>query len=231
MELTNSGCSINKTTKDKMAKVITRNQTRQRIAPRVEEIEEEQEQIETKAEKKVVVTKGLAALMTNWKNAFGKAEAFFPQAVQYIIDEQTTKDELKQALIEFRGLEVPSLNNELSTLWRVKDYPDEVEAYANGEINEATGRVWTVRDLRAVGRKPQENKAPGKSVEDKFVELMGKVARYGITEVKLGLNDFIAQARVSYREEHATVTGQKAKAAAAAKEANDEEEGLEEVED
>lgn len=203
-----------------MPKVITRNQQRPRIA--VQEEAEVEEQVETKEEPKVVVvSKGLANLMTKWKNAFGQYESYFPQACQYIIENGTTKDELKQALIEFRGLEKPTLNNELSVLWRVKDHPEEVEATLNEEINPETGQVWRVRELRQVGVKPQTNKTD-RSVEDKFIDLMDKVASYGIKEVKLGLNDFINQARTSYREQHATITGQQAKVAAAAKEAEEE---------
>jgi hypothetical protein len=204
-------------------KVVTKN----RLQPRAEVEEEVEETVETKAEpkKQVIVSKGLATLMTKWKNAFGQYEAYFPQACAYIIREGTSRDELKQALIEYRGLEAPTLNNELSVLWRVKDHPEEVEACLNEEINPDTGQVWRVKDLRKVGAKPQLNRTE-KSTEDKFVDSMDKVAIYAIKEVKLGLNDFINQARVSYREKHAEITGQKVKAQAAAKE-NDEEEEAE----
>jgi hypothetical protein len=186
--------------------------------------EEAEEQIESKAEPKaVVVSKGLASLMTKWKNAFGQYEAYFPQAVQYVIENGTTKEELKQALIDYRGLEVPTLNNELSVIWRVKDHPEEVEACLNEEINPETGQVWRIKDLRKVGMKPQLNRSE-KSSEDKFVDSMDKVASYAIKEVKIGLNDFVTQARTSYREQHAAITGQKVKAQAAAQNQEEEEE-------
>lgn len=205
-----------------MAKVITRNQTRSR--PVVEVEPDIEEQVEEKAEPTtVVVSKGLATLMTKWKHAFGQFEAYFPQACQYVIENQTTKEELRQALKEYRGMEVPTLNNEVSVIWRVKDHPEEVEACLNKELNPETGQIWTVRELRNVGVKPQLNRSE-KSVEDKYVEMIEKIAIYAIKEVKAGLNDFVNQCRVTYREQHAIITGQKVRAQAAAKEANDEEE-------
>jgi hypothetical protein len=208
-------------------KVIAKN----RIRPQVEEETEDMEQVEEKAEPKasVAVSKGLATIMSKWKNAFGQYEAFFPQAVQYVIENGTTKDELKAALQEYRGLEVPTLNNELSVIWRVKDHPEEVEACLNEEINPETGQVWRIKDLRKVGMKPQLNRNE-KTAEDKFVDSMDKVATYAIKEVKIGLNDFITQARTSYREQHASITGQKVKAQAAARDQDEEENTEEEAE-
>lgn len=200
-----------------MAKLTVQTKNRLRSNPVVEE--EEAEETEAKAEPKVTVNKQLAKLMTDWQAAYGKAESYWPKIVMFVIENETSRAELKQALKDFRGLEVPTLNNELSVIMRVKDYPEKVQECLDGELS--------VRELREVGRKKQEGKEE-EEPEERVGKLLDKAASFAIEEAAMEVDDFTKAARLSYKRRFSAISAKQAKAAAEAEEEGEEGEEEEE---
>jgi hypothetical protein len=119
-------------------------------------------------------------------------------------------------------------NNELSVIFRVKEFEDEVRACIEGDDNPATGEPWQVRDLRKLGVKTQEG--GGRDPEDSFKKKVHNLAKYAIEEAQLELADFIAECKAAYKEEHAKAEAAAVRAAEKDGEPEGEEEGEEEDE-
>lgn len=199
-------------------KVLTKRNIRPVVKPDVEE----EEETETGSETKVVVTKALAQLITNWDKAEKTAESYFPRVVAFVIENETTREELRQALLDIRKMAKLTANNEISVIMRVAEFPDEVQACIDGDDNPATGEPWKVRELRDLGKKKQEG--GGRDPEDSFKKRIRTVAKYAIEEAQLELADFVAECKAAYKEEHAKAEAR----ATRAEEGDGETEGQEE---
>lgn len=183
---------------------------------------EPEEEVETKAETKVIVSKSLAVLINNWEKAEKTAEAYWPKVVQYVIENETTREELRQALMDIRGMKKLTANNEISVIMRVSEFPDEVQACIDGDDNPETGEPWQVRQLRELGKKSQEG--GGRDPEDTFKRRIKTVAKYAIEEAQLELADFTAECKAAYKEVYASL---EAKATREKKEGGNSEGGEE----
>lgn len=206
--------------------MATKTLTKRNIRPAVRE--ETDEEVETKAEAKTVVSKALATLVSGWDKAAKQFDSYFPRIVQYVIENDTSKEEMRQALIDFRGMKPLTANNELSVIFRVAEYPNEVQACIEGDDNPATGEPWRVRDLRDLGKKTQGD-GTGRDPEDSFKKRIRNVAKFAIEDAELELADFIAECKAAYKEVHAALEAAAVRAQEKA-EGSEEEEGEEEEE-
>jgi hypothetical protein len=207
--------------------MATKVLTKHNIRPIAKPDADVDEEVETKAEK-VVVTKALAVLINGWDKAEKAAEAYWPKIVQFVIENETTRDELRQALVDLRGMKKITANNELSVIYRVAEFEDEVRACIEGDDNPDTGEPWQVRDLRKLGVKTQEG--TGRDPEDSFKKRIRNVAKYAIEEAQLELADFIAECKAAYKEEHAKAEAAAVRAAEKDGEPKEEEDGESEEE-
>lgn len=190
--------------------MATKVLTKRTVKPAVEVDEDTDTETETKAEPKVIVTKALATLISNWDKAEKTAESYFPRVVAFVIENDTSREELREALLTIRKMAPLTANNEISVIMRVKDFPDEVQACIEGDDNPATEKPWQVRELRDLGKKKQEG--GGRDPEDSFKKKVRNVAKYAIEEAQLELSDFIAECKSAYKEEHAKAEAREAKA-------------------
>lgn len=189
--------------------MATKVLTKRTVKPAVEV--DEDEEVETSSEPKVVVTKALATLITGWDRAEKQAEAYWPKIVAFVIENETKREELRQALLDIRKMAKLTANNEISVIMRVSDFPDEVQACIDGDDNPATGEPWKVRELRELGKKKQEG--GGRDPEDSFKKKIHNVAKYAIEEAQLEQADFIAECKAAYKEEHAKAEARATRAA------------------
>jgi hypothetical protein len=181
---------------------------------RIEDDTELDDETEAKAEPKVVVNKQLSRLMSEWKNAEDKADSYFPRIVQFVIENDTERKELKQALLD-RGMKDLSAVNEVSVIMRVSEFPDEVQACIDGEFEGG------VRALRELGKKKQEG---SDDPETKFKKSIERVATFAIDQVDLDQADFVAEAKSAYKKAYAKLEAKEARNAAKAKDGADEDE-------
>jgi hypothetical protein len=184
-----------------------------RPKPRIEDDTDLDTETESKAEPKVVVNKQLARLMSEWKSASEKADSYFPRVVQFVIENDTDRKELKQALLD-RGMKDISAVNEVSVIMRVSEFPDEVQACIDGEFEGG------VRALRELGKKKQEGTD---DPETKFKKSLARVAIFAIDQVDLDQADFIAEAKSAYKSAYAKLEARAARKESS--EAETEEEG------
>jgi hypothetical protein len=162
-----------------------------------------EEEAESKAEP-IVITKALAKLMSEWNQSALKTDSYFPRVVQFVIENDTTKDEIKKALIELRGMTKLTAGNEISVIWRVREFPDEVQACIDGEDNPETGETWKVRELRKLGKTDQD--AGGRTVEDTFKRKLGNLAKYAVEDAKLERPDFLQECKEAWNDAYAKAT-------------------------
>jgi hypothetical protein len=188
--------------------VLTKTKSASKVLPKNRAIErvDEEEDVETKEEPeaKTIVSKGLAKLVTEWTQAVGKADSYFPKICQFVLEEGTEKKELKKALMEIRGMAKLTAGNEVSVIMRVIDYPDEIQKAIDGEI--------TVRELRDIGKEEHEGKDDPETKLEKGIKRM---ASFAIKELEMDQPDFLAQCKSAYKDRHAAAVAAEAKKAAA----------------
>jgi hypothetical protein len=195
-------------------KTTSKIQPKNRAITAAEEDEDVETETETKAEPKTQISPGLAELVTKWATAVGRADSYFPQIVQYVIEEGTERKELKQALMDIRGMEKITANNEVSVIMRVSEYPEEVERCLNKEI--------TVRQLRDTGKKEHDDKD---DPDTKFEKSLNRIAGQAITEIRLNREDFLAMCRSAYNKKNGDIKAKEARAAEAKESGDGEGEG------
>jgi hypothetical protein len=145
---------------------------------------ETEPQTETKEEAKVVVSKGLATLVSEYHKTFTAGDSYWIKIVDYCQKQKTTRKELEVALVEIRGLKRLTALNEVSKIMKGVEHPDLIKRCREGKI--------TVRQFRDMITKKQEGTEEKEdSVEDRTSKSLVRIAKNAIIDGRIAEEEFL----------------------------------------
>ena len=154
------------------------------------------DEVESKAEPDVIVDKGLGNLLKEWHQADRKAESYFLRIIEYVQENDISRQMLKKGLIEMRGMAELTANNEVSKVFKCIEQPDLVQ--------QAVDKKITVRELRDRVTKRQEGTD---DPEQKLKKRLRLVATFAISEDDLNYDEgqFLRESKRAYKDAYAKI--------------------------
>jgi len=183
-----------------MAKLTvgTKNRTVSKIQPKktakIEDDTSLDDETETKEGATVVVSTGLATLCKQWENSVVEGKSYWLKIVRYCINNETSREELKEALITLRNMKPLTAANEVSKIGKAVERPDLVKKAEKGQM--------TIEELREAVSKKQE----GTSKPDvQLRKSLKRIAMFGIQTLEMDEETFLAEAQEQFKEAEASV--------------------------
>jgi hypothetical protein len=162
--------------------------------PNIEDDTTLDDEPEVKEGATVVVSSGLATLCRQWESSIVQGKGYWLKIVRYCIDNETSKEELKEALITIRNMKPLTAANEVSKIGKAVEHPELVRKAEKGQL--------TIEALREQVTKKQE----GSTKPDvQLRRSLKRIAMFGIQTLDLDVETFIGEAEEQFKEAQASV--------------------------
>src|SRR5258708_7722943 len=131
------------------------------------------EDVETKEEAKVVTDQRLGKMLKEYTGLEKQTQGYWLKIVEYVKENETSRDVLKATLIQYRGIQESTANVEATMIMNAtkEEHEDLLQQALDGEIS--------VRDLRKGIMKKREGKGEENN-EHKLEVKLRQVARFAI---------------------------------------------------